>query len=269
MAATAAPSATTPRSITMQDVQRQFGRQAAHYSVSASHASGESLDAVRRMVEPGGYDRGLDIATGTGFTAFAIAPYCRETLALDLTPQMLNEARRLADERGLNDGRLGYLLGDAERLPFADGSLDLITCRVSAHHFPHVERFVAEVARSLRPGGVFVLSDTVAPEDDELAAEMDRVETLRDPSHVHDLRPSEWRRLIEEAGLTVDTLEMTHTYLEFDDWTRRSGTSAAAIEELRPFFFQPSPRAREAFGIHAEPDGVHFAWDNAGIRAHK
>jgi ubiquinone/menaquinone biosynthesis C-methylase UbiE len=253
----------------MQDVQRQFGRQAAHYSVSTSHAAGESLDAVCRLVEPGGYERGLDIATGTGFTAFAIAPYCRTTLALDLTPQMLNEARRLGEERGLNDGRLGYLLGDAERLPFADRSLDLITCRVSAHHFPHVERFVAEVARLLRPGGVFVLSDTVAPEDEVLASLMDHVEVLRDPSHVHDLRPSEWRRLIEEAGLAVDEIELTHTYLEFADWTRRSGTPAAAIEELRPFFFDPSPAAREAFGINEQPDGVHFAWDNAILRARK
>ncbi len=253
----------------MQDVQRQFGRQAAHYSVSASHAGGESLDAVRRLVEPGGYERGLDIATGTGFTAFAIAPYCRETLALDLTPEMLNEARRLAGERGLDGGRLGYLLGDAERLPFADRSLDLVTCRVSAHHFPHVERFVAEVARLLRPGGVFVLSDTVAPEDGELAALMDHLEVLRDPSHVHDLRPSEWRRLIEQAGLTVDMIDMSHTYLEFADWTRRSGTAATAIEELRPYFFAPSPKAREAWTIDEQPDGVHFAWDNAIIRARK
>jgi ubiquinone/menaquinone biosynthesis C-methylase UbiE len=253
----------------MQDVQRQFGRQAAHYSVSASHASGESLDAVRRLVEPGGYERGLDIATGTGFTAFAIAPYCRDTLALDLTPEMLTEARRLAGERGLDDGRLGYLLGDAERLPFADHSLDLVTCRVSAHHFPHVERFVAEVARLLRSGGVFVLSDTVAPEDDELATLMDHLEVLRDPSHVHDLRPSEWRRLFEQAGLTVDAIDMSHTYLEFADWTRRSGTSATAIEELRPYFFTPSPKARAAWMIGEEPDGVHFAWDNAIIRARK
>jgi ubiquinone/menaquinone biosynthesis C-methylase UbiE len=251
----------------MQDVQHQFGRQAAHYSVSASHASGESLDAVRHMVEPGAYDRGLDIATGTGFTAFAIAPYCRETLALDLTPQMLHEARRLAAERGLDE--LGYLLGDAERLPFAAGSFDLITCRVSAHHFPHVDRFVSEVARLLRPGGVFVLSDTVAPEDDDLAIVMDRVETLRDPSHMHDLRPSEWRRLIESAGMTVDQVEMTHTYLEFADWVRRSGTSPEAVEELRPYFFDPTLEMRATFGIHEETDGLHFAWDNAGIRAHK
>jgi ubiquinone/menaquinone biosynthesis C-methylase UbiE len=252
----------------MQDVQRQFGRQAAHYSVSASHASGESLDAVRRMVEPGGFERGVDIATGTGFTAFAIAPYCHETLALDLTPEMLGEARRLGAERGLAQ-HLGYLLGDAERLPFADASLDLVTCRVSAHHFPHVGRFVAEVARVLRPGGVFVLSDTVAPEEDELAALMDRIETLRDPSHIHDLRPSEWRRLIEGAGLAIDAIEMSHTYLEFADWARRSGTSPAALEELRPLFFTPSPAARAAWVIEERPDGVHFAWDNAIIRARK
>src|SRR6266567_5547704 len=56
----------------MQQIQRQFDRQAAQYSVSLSHSTGETLDALRRFVEPGPYERGLDVVTGAGFAAFAI-----------------------------------------------------------------------------------------------------------------------------------------------------------------------------------------------------
>src|SRR5712692_7384049 len=127
----------------MQEIQGQFGRQAAQYAASLSHSSGETLDAVRRFVEPGPYERGLDVATGAGFTAFTIAPYCRQTLALDMTSEMLGETRRLAAARGID--RVGCVLGDAQRLPFSDASFDLVTCRSSAHHFPDVAAFVREV----------------------------------------------------------------------------------------------------------------------------
>jgi ubiquinone/menaquinone biosynthesis C-methylase UbiE len=251
----------------VREIQRQFGRQAAQYSASLTHSSGESLDVVRRLVEPGPYQHGLDIATGAGFTAFAIAPYCRQALALDITPEMLSETRRLAAERGA-DG-LGYVLGDAERLPFTGGSFDLITCRSSAHHFPNVAAFITEVARLLAVGGIFVLSDPVAPEDEGLTSLMNYLERLRDPTHVRDLTVSEWRRVIEAADLHTDAIEMSHTQHVFDEWVRRSGTTPEAIEELRPYFADPKPDIRAGFGIHSEPDGIHFAFDAAGIRARK
>jgi len=251
----------------MQQIQRQFGRQAGRYAISHSHASGETLEAVRRFVEPGPYERGLDVATGAGFAAFAIAPFCRQTLALDITPEMLSETRRLAREREL--GGLGYVLGDAERPPFADASFDLITCRSSAHHFPNVIAFVGEVARLLTGGGVFVLSDPATPEDESLASLMNQLERLRDPTHVKDLTVSGWRAVIESAGLRIDGVEMSHTHHVFDDWVRRSGATPAAIAQLRPYFAEPSPEIRACFGIHSEPDGIHFAFDAVGIRASK
>jgi SAM-dependent methyltransferase len=251
----------------MQDIQRQFGRQAGQYSASRSHAAGESLEAVRRLVGTGPYNRGLDVATGAGFTAFAIAPRCKQTLALDATPEMLREAIRIASEHGLDS--VGFALGNAEALPFSNASFDLITCRSSAHHFANVGAFLREAARLLTVGGILVVSDPVSPEDESLVSFLDHVETLRDPTHVHDLRVSEWVGLMESAGLAIEQVEVVLTPQIFDDWVHRSGTSYDSIEKLRPLFSQPGPEIRAAFGVREEPDGIHFGWDTAVIRARK
>ena len=120
----------TPRRVGSQE---QFGRQAHLYTQSLVHSSGESLQVVQEWAARGRYKKAADIGTGTGFTAFAVAPYADQIVAADITPAMLRETRSLADQRGVTN--LGYTLAAAEDLPFADGSLDLLTCRTAAHHF--------------------------------------------------------------------------------------------------------------------------------------
>src|SRR5690606_39820909 len=75
----------------------------------------------------------------------------------------------------------------AEDLPFADGSFDLVTCRIAPHHFADVQRAVHEVARVLRPGGLFLLIDSVAPEDPEL----DEFLNERSEEHTSELQSRE------------------------------------------------------------------------------
>jgi ubiquinone/menaquinone biosynthesis C-methylase UbiE len=251
----------------MQEIQRQFGRQAGEYFASRSHASGESLEAVRRLVGPGPYECGLDVATGAGFTAFAIAERCAQTVALDATPEMLGEARRIAVERGID--RVAFVRGDAERIPLSNASFDLVTCRSSAHHFGRVPIFLLEVARLLRSGGLLVVSDPVSPEDGDLVEFLDRIETLRDPTHVHDLRVSEWKRMIDDAGMCVEDAVLVQTPQVFDAWVHRSGATAEAIAELRPLLADAPGAVADAFHIRREPDGLHFSWDTAVISARK
>ena len=126
-----------------------------------SHATGESLAAIREYAARGRYRRAVDVGTGTGFTAFAVAPVSGQVVATDVTPEMLAEARRLGTAQGVTNVR--YALGAAEHLPFADGALDLLTCRTAAHHFQDVQRAIDEWRRVLETGGTLLLSDSVAP----------------------------------------------------------------------------------------------------------
>src|SRR5437879_13850462 len=97
----------------MPDVRDSFKNAAANYSKSTFHTSSARLQEVLDLARPKPGDLALDVATGTGNTAFALAPYVRRVVGLDVTREMLNEARRIAAEKELhNTDRMN---GDAER----------------------------------------------------------------------------------------------------------------------------------------------------------
>lgn len=231
---------------------------------------GESLAIVRDYVAQGGarYRQAVDIATGPGFTAFATAPFADRVLATDITPQMLAQARRIAGERAL--ANVALALAQAEHLPFADGSLDLITCRTAPHHFRDVDAWLRECARSLRPDGVFVMADTCAPEDPALAAWMNDLEVRRDPSHVRNLPASEWLARIRAAGLGVTDRASCHVYLSMPDWAQRAAVNKAETAGLASAFLAAPPAAKARFGITPHADGtLTFHWDCVVVRATK
>ncbi|MBM3939677.1 MAG: class I SAM-dependent methyltransferase [SAR202 cluster bacterium] len=253
-----------------RSAREQFGATAANYTVSAGHRGGESLSVVTELIAKGGrrFDRAVDIATGPGFTAFAAAPHAGSVLATDPTPQMLREVRKLRRERGI--ANVGMALVVAETLPFADESLDLVTCRTAPHHFLDVPRWLGECRRVLKPDGVFVLADTCAPEDPELAAWMNDMEVRRDPSHVRNYAPSEWVRLVREAGLDVTDEALCILNQEMPDWAHRSNSTPAMTEELARDFRNASPAAKEHFAIAPRDDGtIGFRWFVAILRAEK
>ncbi len=242
-----------------QKVQSQYGRQAQFYSVSRTHSSGDTLQMLVELAQLQGGERVLDVATGTGFCAMAFAPHVGEVVAYDLTPEMLAEADRLAAARGLTNLRTRQ--GAAESMPFGDGDFHVVTCRVAAHHFASVERFLAESFRVLSPGGRLLIADTAAPEDAAADAWENEVELLRDPSHVRDYTRSEWRRFVEAAGFAeVDAEYRSRTPLTFDDWVLRSGTPAGIVTRLRDMYANPPAEARLAFTVEPR-DSADFAWE--------
>jgi len=239
-------------------VQAQFGRQASWYTVSSVHRQAAGLTEMIRLASPFPQALALDLATGTGFAAHAIAPRCRRVIGLDLTLGMVLQARRLAGERGV--ANVQFCLGDVEAVPFSDSTFDLVTCRLAAHHFPDLPGAISEMARVVKRGGRVVLDDTCAPEVPELAALMNEWEMRRDPSHVADHPPSRLRALLEGLGLAVEAATTSHIPQEFDDWVRRSGIPAQEAAALRTSFLTAPAEARTAFRIETKDGEVHFAW---------
>src|SRR5205807_2019213 len=130
-----------------EDVRAGFARNAANYVTSAFHADSALLDEVVALAVPQPTDVVLDVATGTGNTAFAMAPHVARVVGLDLTPEMLDQARRLAAERGV--ANVEWVVGDAQQLPFPDASFDLYTVRAAPHHFPDLDLALREAYRVL------------------------------------------------------------------------------------------------------------------------
>jgi len=182
-----------------------FGERAAQYTTSAAHTDPKVLARVVELAAPQPDWLALDIATGTGHTALALAPHVRRIVGTDLTPEMLAEARQLQAQHGLANVEFG--LADAHALPLADASLHLITCRRAAHHFSNITLALQEMRRVLRPGGQLVIDDRSVPEDDFVDECMNELDRYHDESHVRQYRPSEWRSLLLALGFSIQTLE--------------------------------------------------------------
>ncbi len=241
----------TQSSAVHEQVQSQFGPVASQYTASTGHADAAALARVVALAEVRPSDRVLDIGTGAGHTALALAPHVAEVVAYDLTPAMLAEVERSAAARGVANIRTRR--GAAEALPFADGEFDRVTVRLASHHFGDICRAVEEMSRVLKPGGRAVVIDSTVPEDDTLDREFNRIEKLRDPSHVRNYRPSEWRAMLQDAGPTVTHGELSMysegDRMSFDTWTARMRTPPAAVVELEGIFHGASPALREALDI--------------------
>lgn len=242
-------------------VRHQFGRTAQDYVTSERHRSGRDLDRLVELAEPGPDDEALDIATGGGHTALALAPYVRHVVASDLTPAMLQAAERfIRDEKGVEN--VSFDIAEAEHLPFADASFDIVSCRIAPHHFDDVRAFCREVARVLRPGGRFVLIDSLAPEDDDLDAFINEVEWRRDTTHVRAYKLSEWRAFVEDAGLVVDAVEPFQRRYEYQSWTARSRMNEAAKDELDQLILTAPDNILEAFAIDIDEGAIQSLDDN-------
>ena len=156
-------------------------------------------EQVRAFVQPHGDERTLDVGTGTGALAFALAPHVGETVAVDRSRELLDEARSRA---GPYPG-ITFVEGDATRLDIVSGSFDLAGCARTLHHVGRPELVVAELARVTRPGGHVLVIDQMAPVDPLLAVEVDRFERARDATHTRLLPDTDVRALLEANGLTV------------------------------------------------------------------
>jgi len=233
-----------------ESVQRQFAPVAERYAVSAVHASGPDLTAMLDTATLLGTERALDAGCGTGHTALAFAPRVAAVVGVDLTEEMLDQARRLAAERGIANAT--FERGDVEALAFPDASFDLATSRFSAHHYPHPRQAARDLARVLRPGATLLLIDTVAPDDVAQDRFLNRIETLRDPSHARDYTIAEWHEMLTSAGFGVATRQTWPLRLDFASWVTRMATPTAGVREIERMMDAAPREVRERFAI--EPD---------------
>ena len=246
-------------------IESQFSRAADMYAVSEHH-TGSDLDTLIEFAEPVSGDVVLDVATGAGHVALALAPLVSSVVATDLATGMVDEARERGAEAGVLN--LECRVADAERLPFDDEAFDLVTCRIAPHHFVDINAAIREAARVLRPGGRYVVVDSMSPDDPELDAFLDMVERRRDPTHVRSYHRDEWTHIIDRAGLQVERIASLRKGRSFEFWLERGGVEGEDADELREMFRDASGAAKEYFEIQIDGDVIKsFSDDKIVIRA--
>ncbi|MEZ5854217.1 MAG: methyltransferase domain-containing protein [Hyphomicrobiaceae bacterium] len=244
-------------------VQQQFGANAAAYLTSTVHAKGASLARLVELVGPKKDWVALDVATGAGHTAAQFAPHVAKAVASDLTPEMLEQVKKLAAEKKL--ANVETAIADAEALPFDDQSFDLVTCRIAPHHFPNIAKFLAEVHRVLKPGGTFALVDNVSPDAEttpgfsaeelvDAGKAYNAFEKLRDPSHGRALATDEWLSLMDRAGLKLSHHEHAPKAMDFAAWVKNMNVPAETVPTLAAMLDDAKP-ALKAFLKPTNADG--------------
>lgn len=249
-------------------VRAAFGAAAESYVTSERHRSGDDLAILVEWAQPTSTDRALDISTGGGHTALAVAPHVHNVAVTDLTPRMLATARSFLTEQGVTNAT--YVIADAERLPFLDASFDLVTVRIAPHHYADAPRAAREMARVLAPGGYLLFIDNIAPEDPELDRIMNDWERRRDPSHVRANTETEWRSMLAEAGLTVTRMETRRKAYHFAGWVERMRLPDDERAALEADMLAAPASVRDYFAIQ-EQDGHVVSWtgDYLILRAEK
>ena len=200
--------------------------------------------------EPG--DTVLDLACGGGLIVCAFAPHVWHATGIDLTPAMLGRARALAAERGI--ANVTWREGDIRALPWPDATFNIVVTRFSLHHLIDPLAAVREMARVCRPGGRVVVVDMYASEDPEKAAAWNRLEVLRDPSHVRSLSLTELKALFPAAGLPAPEATFYELRSDVDSLLARSFPNPG--DERRIVALFAAQAERDSMGIEVRSDNA-------------
>ncbi|HYB44648.1 MAG TPA: methyltransferase domain-containing protein [Candidatus Methylomirabilis sp.] len=246
-------------------IVEQFTRQATPFSTSRTIASEEALRLVVEACAAGPDDTVLDVACGGGLVVCAFAQLVRHAEGIDITPAMLDRARALAAEKGLANTR--WRQGDVLPLPYPDASFTIVTSRFTFHHFQDPLAVLREMKRVCAPGGRVAVVDTDVSADPAKAAEFNRMELLRDPSHLRAMPGAELVGLFAAAGLPAPRRASYELRDELENLLRRSFPNPGDDDKIRALFRASAVDDRLGIPIRLEGERVHYAYPVAVLVA--
>jgi ubiquinone/menaquinone biosynthesis C-methylase UbiE len=212
----------------------QFAKQAAPFAAAAEIRNEDTLARIVAMAQAGPDDTVLDVACGPGLLACAFARVARHVTGIDLTPEMLERARAQQRAQGLDN--LTWQEGDVQSLPYADATFSIVSARFLFHHLLDPCAVLTEMRRVCRPGGRIVVADA-APAADKAPA-FNRMERLRDPSHVRALTPGELLELFAAAGLPPPRVRHDALPYEVESFLARSFPNEGDADRVRQMFVE-------------------------------
>lgn len=226
-------------------------------------AAGLTTRVIERLLDAAAVDRGkrvLDVGTGPGYVAAACAVRGADVVGIDVAAEMVALARKLRPE-------IEFRQGDAERLPFADGSFDAVLANFVILHVGRPEQVAAELSRVLKPGGRLALSTWDVPKRGRLlgvlvdavaeAGVSPPTDIPAGPPFFHFADEGNFNRLLRDASLhdvDVQTVAFTQRFADDDDlW---NGLIGGTVRTRALVLAQPDKtqdRIRAAFDRLAQP----------------
>jgi SAM-dependent methyltransferase len=246
-------------------IRDQFTRQAGVFNAAAPIKNEDALKLIVEAGRPGPDDRVLDVACGGGLVARAFGPHVRHATGIDMTPAMLEQARRAAAEGGL--ANTSWEQGDVTTLPYADGSFTIVATRFSFHHFVDAGVVLREMVRVCAPGGRIVVVDSCPSEDKAKAAAFNRLELLRDPSHTRALPLSELQNLFAAAGLGELSVRFTELRDVVSNLLARSYPNPGDEAKIVAMFKTSADDDSLGIPVRLDGEAIHYAYPVAIVAA--
>lgn len=243
----------------------QFTRQAVPFSSARTIADGKALQLLIDCSEAGPDDTVLDVACGGGNVVCAFAAVVRHATGIDMTPAMLERAARMAAEKNL--GNVSWKQGDVSALPWPDATFSIVVTRFSFHHFPDPLAVLKEMKRVCKPAGRVLVADMHTSPVQARADEFNRMESLRDPSHVRALHLHELKDLFGQAGLPPPRHECYELRDELENLLGRSFPNPGDDERIREIFRASARDNRLGIPIRIEGARVNYAYPVAVLAA--
>lgn len=186
----------------------------------------EIFNNVVNFIRPSKDDIVLDVGTGEGSGAFALAGSVKKVYGIEIRPERVAAAKNRATKEGIDN--VEFLVGMAQQLEFPDEFFDLVTCRVAVHHFAEPMKVFSEINRVLKLGGKFEMSDPVFSE----------------------FAQAVW---VPVNRLREKDFYCFHTYLDMVRMLNRSGFEILSIQ---PFYFKRGLKKWIADGCEGVRDRI-------------
>jgi ubiquinone/menaquinone biosynthesis C-methylase UbiE len=246
-------------------IRDQFTRQATPFSTASPITDAGALQMIVEAAAPGPDDTVLDVACGGGIVVCALAPHVSHASGIDMTPAMLDRARRLAAEKGITN--VTWREGDVTSLPWPDAAFTIVVTRFAVHHFLDPSAVLREMVRVCAPGGRIVVADTCASTDPAKAAAFNRLEKLRDPSHVRALPLTELQGLFRMVGLREPQVKFSELRDEVKNLLARSFPNPGDEAKVTEMFAASVDDDCLGIPVHRDGDRLEYAYPVAILAA--
>ncbi len=234
----------------------QFTKQAIPFANLAAHSHEETFKLLFTLSNASDKDTVLDVACGPGLLACEFAKATLHVTGIDLTPAMIEQAKILQQQKGMNN--ITWDIGDVTHLPYDDASFSLVVTRYSFHHMIDPALVLDEMKRVCHPGGRVVIVD-VTPQADKINA-YNYVEKLRDPSHVRALTFEELHEMIDKAGLFTKRVGFYKLDVELEKILQASFPKADDVNKIRQLFAEDIKKDTLGVGSYYKDSVIHFSF---------
>ncbi len=210
--------------------QKAFTSQSLGFSSEGyTYADAEGLAWMLKDVPVSPDAVALDIATGTGEFARALAPHVATVIGLDATDAMMEQGQKFIEQAGIEN--ISFQKGVVEDLPFEDETFDIVSSRYAFHHFADPKPVISEMVRVCKTGGHVIVIDIIVP-NKSTAAEYNYYEWLCDQSHTRCLGFEEFRTYFRLFGMEVISARAREIEEGLVEWMDFSLTETKHREEI-------------------------------------